>query len=235
MKIRLNPFSGSSPAGKSLFFVTAGVFLLSIYSCSKEKSFELPVTTTTDTSGNGSGTGTGTSGSLVGNWKFLYLMANTVANTQYNAGGVLYLANTTSDYTTTGNTGTIAITSTTMNSSNLGYTVNATAYETTYLNGTQFGSPISLPFSSSVSGSSSSVNYQLVGTDSIYFASGGIVSSPSLTGGTQPSVAEGGKYHFNGDTLFLTINANMTFTQDTLGVTATINEKATETSVLLKQ
>jgi len=157
-------------------------------------------------------------GSVQGNWKFLFLTAQTQATATISAGvtGV-----TKSSFTTTGNSGTFAISADSMAVSNLAY--SATFNEVTYLYlGNTVLDSTSAPYSENLPATSETIAYKQIGKDSLYFPSGGF-----STGGTGSVQASGAHYVIRNDTLKITVQDS----ENNMGIVGT----ATETIYLLRQ
>jgi hypothetical protein len=143
-----------------------------------------------------SNSGGSSSGPLVGNWNFINMNAHTQATT--NAGpGITSVS--VSNYITKNNTGTIQFTKDSMAINNLSYTVDTTFTTYFYVAGV-FTDSIVTPISTSLPATSATVEYQVIGSDSIYFPNGGILPQ-GLTGNGQGT---GATYVLSGSTLTLT-------------------------------
>ena len=176
----------------------------------------------------------GGSGSLTGNWTFVSMTAHTEVDDIEKTPGDVYEAISVSDYTTTNNTGTVAISSNTMTTTGMSYKVNTTVRGAEYDNGQFLDSLPSQPFSFTLPSTSSTAAYQLIGKDSIYFPQGGFASVG--TSGTMPSAPAGGKYTLNGNTLTLSMNLSVSQTVEQIpGDTVLQVDKATTTTTLQRQ
>jgi hypothetical protein len=174
---------------KPSYFLLLGILLSSMISCKKDSS------------------STGSSG-IDGNYKFVSLQSQTSSTAQFSDGVSNYNSLTTSNYTTTNNTGTIAIGNNTMTGNGIGYSINSTATTYEYIDNVLFDS-LSSPFNVTIPPVSSVSSFKLIGTDSIYF-SGGFMSGAG--GSNMASVPSGGRYKMVGGTLTLTLN----FAKDTV-------------------
>jgi len=184
-------------------------------SCQKELSID---TINGPVGGPGGGGG---SNSLIGNWKFLELIANTESSVEATDGTDTEKAVTVSSYKTINNKGTITFDATKMSSSGVGYDINDTAFTYLYINGVLFDS-IDFPFSFTVPSSSGQTNYKVIGTDSIYFESG-FFAVPSAD--PQATQAGGAKFKIEGNVLTLTTNSSTTESETDQGVTTVTKNK----------
>lgn len=135
-----------------------------------------------------------TSNPLVGNWNFLYIKAN--ATSSGPAGGFNYVS--TANFTTVNNSGTATFTKTAMELTSLAYSINTTFATSVYMGSTLVTSTTT-PFSQVIPATSDTADYQIIGTDSIYFPNGSPV----------PGAANGGRFAVNNDTLSIKINATV--------------------------
>lgn len=133
------------------------------------------------------------SGSLVGNWNFLYLKASSTVTV--SSGGVTSV--TKGSYTTQNNAGTAKFTSDSLSLNGLAYTASTTATAYVY-NGQTLIDSVSAPYTFTLSPTSESASYKAVGSDSLYFPGGGIV----------PGGGSGCHYSIVGDTLHIAINGS---------------------------
>src|SRR5579872_1182006 len=99
---------------KSGGFIILTAVLFCFISCKKDN------TSNTSTSG------------ISGTWTFKGLHATTSATAVDNGGGINTKSVTTSDYTTTANGGTVAISGNTMTGTGITYTANIIAFSTIY-------------------------------------------------------------------------------------------------------
>jgi hypothetical protein len=142
------------------------------------------------------------SGPLVGNWNFINMNVHTQATTN-EGGGITGVA--VSNYITQDNTGTIQFTNDSMVITNLAYSVDTTFTTYFYLAGVLADSVVT-PISTSLPATSGTVQYQVIGSDSLYFPNGGILPQ-GLTGNGQGT---GATYVLSGSTLTITSNATDT-------------------------
>jgi hypothetical protein len=175
-------------------------------------------------------TSTSTS-SLSGNWKFMGMHATTSATAEDNGGGINTKIVTTSDYTTTANGGTVAISGNTMTGTGITYAANIIAFATEYEDGILLDTTsTSLPFS--VPATNSSSEFEVIGKDSIHYTG----SNPFGSGGSGTPAATGSKFSVSGNILTLTSYVVQDKVQDEGGgKTLTQHETATVVATLQKQ
>ncbi|PWV46929.1 hypothetical protein [Chitinophaga sp. S165] len=140
---------------------------------------------------------------LEGSYTFVGMKANTYAEVEqrYSDDTDVYKTITTSDYDAKDLAGTVVIDAARFNSSKFKYTINTNVIGTIYTNGEESGYS-NQPWNYPVPESSGSSTYKLVGTDSISFT-GGFVISPVFGEDPAPSPAYGAKYKWEGDTLVI--------------------------------
>ena len=139
----------------------------------------------------------GVKGPLDGDWALSSMhvtSSHTVENTDGSFTDKTVLL---SDYTTTNNTGVVAIASEVMSAKDLAYTRSSSDIFTEYQNGTLVQHD-TLPGAVSEPPNSSNVSFKLVGTDSIYFSYG-----PPIPLGNSTNV--GGKYTLKDNVLTMTL------------------------------
>lgn len=196
--------------------LSALVLLVTITSCKKEKGQEA------------------VQNALTGNWKFTSVSAITEATETYRESGINYKDVATSNYSSSAASGIYKISADMFNGENIAYTVNGSVLVKYYENNILDNS-ITFPFTYSLPSTSSTAKYKLIGSDSLYFESGSIVS-PAIAGGTsQPSNAGGCKFKIEGSKMTITSNASKTSTRTEFGILITTAEKANATIVLQKQ
>jgi hypothetical protein len=141
--------------------------------------------------------GTITSQGIAGTWNFLGMKANT-QTTANEGSGVTLKAN--SSFITTKNLGTITFSTDSMVVSGLGYTVDTTFMAYFYYNNVLYDSSKQTA-SYTIPPTSANAKYSVIGSDSLYFPKGGILSAldSSATG-------QGCMYVLQGDSLTLTAN-----------------------------
>ncbi|HEY4334978.1 MAG TPA: hypothetical protein VGM89_03750, partial [Puia sp.] len=138
-----------------------------------------------------------TSQGIAGTWNFLGMKANT--QTTVNEGsGVTMKANTS--FVTTKNIGQITFSTDSMVVSGLGYTVDTTFMAYFYYNSVLYDSSKQAA-SYTIPPTSASAKYSILGSDSLYFPKGGI-----LTALDSSATGQGCVYVLQGDSLTLTAN-----------------------------
>ena len=187
-------------------------------SCQKELSLD---TINGPVGGGPGGGGGGGSNSLIGNWKFLELTANTESVVEATDGTDTEKAVTVSSYKSINNKGTIAFDATKVVSTGVGYDINDTAFAYLYANGVLLDS-IDFPFTFTVPPSGGQSNYTVIGTDSIHFANSFLALPDVDPTGTQGG---GAKFKIEGNILTLTIISSTTESETDQGVTTVTKNK----------
>jgi len=151
---------------------------------------------------------------LFGDWKFVKLFASINSEASMAEGGVNYKVVTKTDYSTVNGGGILRFSNDKANTIDFTYNVTGTMVASVYMNGQKYDG-YSSPFSYSLAKTSSESNYKAVGSDSLYFPAGGLVTMPDASGTngaatTMPTVASGYKYKISkgaiSDTLVMTMN-----------------------------
>jgi hypothetical protein len=133
---------------------------------------------------------------LVGDWNFEGIQSSTMVNTSNGVNTTIF----TSDYSTTGNSGTLNFTENSINCLNLGYTAITPSLIISYQNGMP-NDTLENTFSTNViSTVNSNLTYEIIGTDSIHFIGSGF---PDSVGNNNP-VVSGAKFSISGDILTFT-------------------------------
>ncbi len=167
---------------------------------------------------------------LEGTYTFKSLSAQTTSTLTGSYGDKVI---TTSDYTTSNNQGTVVFNSSSLSATGLAYSVNSLA--TYYLyDGTDLIDSSSYPITFTLPPTSSTSQYQLIGTDSIYFPQGSATSS-TPGGGTTATLPSGGRYSWNGNVLTIKQNVSRDSSFQDSGETYQIRESAVTNFVLEKQ
>jgi hypothetical protein len=194
-------------------FIILSAFIFCFIACKKDNN------TNTSTS------------NLSGNWKFMGMHATTSATAVDNGGGMNTKIVTTSDYTTTANGGTVAISGNTMTGTGITYAANIIAFATEYENDILLDTfSQSLPFT--VPATNSSSEFEIIGKDSIHYTG----SNPFGSGGSGTPAATGSKFSVSGNVLTLTSYVVQDKIQDEGGgETLTQHETATVVATLQKQ
>lgn len=199
---------------KPCCFIILSAILFSFTACKKD---------------NNSSSG-GTS-SLSGNWTFTGMHATTSSTVVDNGGGFNTKIVTTSDYKTTANGGTVAISGNTMTGTGITYAANIIAFATEYEDDVLLDTfSTSLPFT--VPATNSTSQFEVIGKDSIHYTGSNLFGS----GGSGTPAATGSKFSISGNILTLTSNVVQDKVQDEGGgETLTQHETATVVTTLQKQ
>lgn len=160
---------------KLLTFLSAVVSLFVLISCHKS--------------------GSSTPQGLNGNWNFLSMSAQTQL-TSSEPGGVTAVAST--NYITRNNTGTITFAGDSMVIAGMGYSVDTSSTIIFSYNNTPYDTA-SQAVSFSVPPTSASSHYQLVNKDSLYFPSGGLLT----TFDSSATKGQGSRFTITGDSLIV--------------------------------
>lgn len=139
----------------------------------------------------------------------------------------------TADYTSINNAGIVVIDASSFTSTGLSYEVNSTASASFYQDN-QFVDSFSIPFNVVIPATNSTATYKLIGTDSIYFQGGNMISGIGPDGSIQ-SGASGGRYTLNDNLLTLKQTASRDSSFQDSGVTFSMVETVTATIILEKQ
>jgi hypothetical protein len=163
---------------------------------------------------NSGGTSSSTN-PLTGTWNFIDLSSNgnlTATESGFVSGKIVDITN----FTTIDNSGTITFTADSMSGSGIGYTIDTTYTTYTYVGSTS--DTVTTPYTTTITPTSSSTSYQLVGSDSIYFGAG----TPfyvSLYAGDTVKI-EGAHFSISGNTLTLTSTIDQAGNVTYEGITA---------------
>jgi hypothetical protein len=205
-----------------LLFPVAMICLL-LVSCSKEKSVD-------SSTGTPGGPGSG-SNSLLGNWKLVKIHISTKAVIEMNDAGIDVKTITYSDYDTKDNQGTMKVTSNKMENIGWSYSIDDVATGYFYEDDVLIDS-VEFPLVFTTPTSNTSVNYKLIGADSIYYESGGTVE---VGGGTSFSGPGGGRYTIDNDILTITTHYNGKTSGSNQGIPFTQTNSAKAVSTLQRQ
>ena len=133
---------------------------------------------------------------LIGGWNFEGIQSNNMVNTSNGVNTTIF----TSDYGTTGNSGTLNFTENSINGLNLGYSAITPSLIVSYQSGMQ-NDTLENTFSTNVISSvNSNLTYEIIGTDSIHFIGSGF---PDSVGNNNP-VVNGAKFSISGNILTFT-------------------------------
>lgn len=173
---------------------------------------------------------TNATSAIDGTYNFKSTSAVTESSITGNAGDK---AITRSNYTTNNNGGTLTFSNGNLTAKGLTYTINSQASAYEYLNGTLIDS-VSYPFNFTLQPSNYTGQYQLVGSDSIYFPQGGITVAVdgSATYQGQPG---GGHYSISGNILTITQYASKDSSFTNSGESYLVHESGVATIKLEKQ
>ncbi len=187
-----------------------------------------------DSGSNGGGNnGNGnSSNAITGTWNFLSMNLQTQTTQEYALSGIDEKTITPVTLTTINNAGKLIITDSVFTSSGVTYTESASLKGYTYENGALIDSTEG-PFSYTVPATNSSAVYKLIGSDSIYFPHGGLVSVAGSS--SIQSTPSGGKYSLNGNKLILTQSIYQDTTTVISGISYHTVEAGTDTIFLQKQ
>ena len=168
---------------------------------------------------------------LSGNWTFMGMHATTSATAVDKGSGFNTKIVTTSDYITTANGGSVAISANTMTGTGITYAANIIAFATEYENDILLDTfSTSLPFT--IPATNSTSEFEIIGKDSIHYTGSNIFGS----GGSGTPAATGSKFTVSGNILTLTSNVIQDKVQDEGGgETLTQHETATVVTTLQKQ
>ena len=170
-------------------------------------------------------------GPIDGNWNFTSMHVTGTSTSQDTENGTVYKTVSTSDYTTKDNKGTVAISGGSMSSKGLAYSVDTTFAYVSYEDDVETDEG-TLPFFFTLPESSSVSSFKLIGTDSIYFPSGGF---GSIGGTTTQSAASGGRYTLSDNKLTITLKVDQTSTDNSSGIAVQKHDVATATTTLTRQ
>lgn len=195
--------------------ISLSLFLLAfLFSCQKEVNLQ-------DDNNN---TGPITN-SIVGNYDFVGMQANTKSTVVTGSGPLQEKIITASSYSSTNNTGTVAITASQMNTTDIGYSIDGIAETEYYVAGVLLTS-IDLPFNFTLPPTSGTSSYRRITNDSIYFDNGFISYDPTGSGNPTATMPIGARISWAGDTLLMRTIFKMTNVQDIGGgIMATVTSE----------
>lgn len=192
---------------------------ITLVSCQKEASADLPGSPTTNTS-------------LTGTWKFINLNAITESIVEERDISGVAKSITNSNYTSKDNTGTLQADGTTMTYSNISYNIEGIAKSYLYFNN-QLEDSLEFPFVFSLPPTNTQSKYKLIGADSIYMEGGAVFNT---SGGTVTSQGQGARFRVEGNKLIMTSKAEQFKTENIGGgITRTQRSKATSITTFQKQ
>ena len=184
---------------KNITVLSAVLMILTMVACKKSNS----------------GSSSSTNPLAGGTWNFVDLSSDanlTATESGLISGKIVDLT----DFTTIDNSGTISFTADSMSGSGIGYTIDTTYTTYTYAGTTS--DTVTTPYTTTISPTSSSTSYQLIGSDSIYFGSG-TPFSVSLYAGDTVKI-EGAHFSISGNTLTLTSTIDQAGSVTYEGITA---------------
>lgn len=215
-----------------VFLKFAVICLLSagLFSCQKEKSFEIPLPGTDN--GDDDSTTNPADNKLIGTWKFINVNINSESRMEVaGMGGSI----TKYQATTTNNSGTVTFDATHSKATNMGYSIDTELTIKTF--GTGMDDEITTPFEFSLAPYNSSAKYKIIGTDSIYFPEGALFDMPAANPQPTPAdpIATGGKFSITGNTLKMVSSVLRDTVISQGGVAARVTQKATAIATLERQ
>jgi hypothetical protein len=221
--------------GKRYCLLLLTACLLVLAACQKEKSNEDGMVNP----GNGTGTpadtipnNSDTTNKQVGTWKFISVAGKVSQTAGFTQAGSAIKGVTTSEFTSQNNGGTITFDSATMTANGITFSINTTGKTYVYMAGVLYDS-LESPFTQTVSPQNATSPYKKIGSDSLYFQNGGLLTA--LTGGLLPSAPSGCKVVFEGNTMKMTIVYDAVTTQDYQGIPAKVTIHANLVATLQKQ
>jgi hypothetical protein len=172
-------------------------------SCQKEVSFDTPPGN--PGSGNGGGNGGGNNNnSIIGDWDFVGLTANTHATIKFTEAGEETKSVTVSSYISKNNVGTVKITATEIITNGIAYSIDTTVNVKTYTDNVLIDD-MDMPFIFSVPASSTTSTYTRNNNDSLTVTTW--TAGPSTPSGPVQTGPTGMRISWAGDTLVLTVNS----------------------------
>jgi hypothetical protein len=193
-----------------LSLITAVCVLMIIASCSKSSTPTV-------------------SNPLLGSWYFIFEQGTIQNTTEYTSSGTDYKMVSVSGFTSADSSGGLTITSNIINAVELGYKISGQDSTYNYQNGQPVDTVPAL-LNQTVAPANASYNYQLVGSDSIYFPSGSFVNA-----GLPQTVSPGGaKFNIQGDTLYMSFSYSKDSSVFLYGMPATLTVQATVNSKFLR-
>jgi hypothetical protein len=172
----------------------------------------------------------GAKGPLDGNWTFTSMQVQDSSSDHYNDGND-ELTTSTLYYTTKNNKGSVTISGGTMAYQGLSYSVDTVMSIKSYTDGTMTDE-LSSPFTFTLPSTSAASTFKIVGTDSIYFPSGGLVS---IGGMTTTTTGAGYKYVLSGNTLTMTTHLVKDSTDNSNGFPEQLHQDVKAAVTLTRQ
>lgn len=198
-----------------------------LFSCQKELSIDSSLPS------NGDGNNSGNT-SIIGDWSFISADMDVTSSAQA-IDDILGAIKIIMSYKTTtiNNKGSLKITTTDFQSTDFAYSISAKMRVQSSVGGIPAPDQ-EMPFDFDIPASSSSGKYQQIGSDSLYFPDGAMISVPDGAGGIPSSTSSGPtgtKFTIVSDTLKLFGGLNNSFSQNINGQDFSVIQKA---AVILK-
>lgn len=219
-----------------VFLKFAVICLLSagLFSCQKEKSFEIPLPGTDN--GDDDSTTNPADNKLIGTWKFINFDVDVAGIVDVSAFGQTAGSRSAYSTVTLNNTGTITFDANKANITGLGYDISTDVKVTTYTGSVQ-EDELTMPLDFTAPPYNASSKYKIIGTDSLYFPEGTLFEMPDAGLGEPTGAAEpmGAKFSINGNTLLIStsVSRDSSFVQN--GLTYTVTQQASGTIKLERQ
>lgn len=172
---------------KGKFLVSVSLLVAAFTSCKKDDGFDNSL-----------------AAPIYGEWKFIGLSANTLADVTISGSGLNERSVTTSSYTAINPKGTMKIDEVNIVTSDVEYAINGKMTVRDYT--TSPYDEYEMPFVTTVPKSSGTAAYQAVGADSLYIATGGVIKiedGADMPATSMPAVAGGYRYKLAGNKLTL--------------------------------
>ena len=169
---------------------------------------------------------------ISGTWSLIEITVQLTNTVDQAYGGDDYVDATTTDYTTTNNAGTMAFNGGVVTESGITYEANFIAVDSSYMDGQLIGT-YSIPYDVTLPAANGSSKYQLIGSDSLYFPGGGMLSLG--TSGTTQTQPQGSRFTIHNDTLTMVSNLHQVTTQNVGGIPATQTVNGLEITTLKRQ
>jgi len=186
---------------KKIALLPALLACLLFVACSKEKSLD-----STDPGNHG---GNNANSELIGDWKFVQLHLVGQSVLEVSGAGMPDMKTITHiEYYTKDNTGTVTFTANKMITTGVAYTVDTVQRSEMFMDGIPV-SDMEMPFTFALPPGNSTSDYKLIGTDSLYSATGftdlgGLGAMPQV-----PTIPVGVKFSIVNDTLTLRMPVNV--------------------------
>lgn len=156
----------------------------------------------------------GNDNTINGVWDFSSVDVVTKNSKEFKVRGLVQKSEAILNYVTQNNAGKLIITDSTITTVGLAYTISSKIKTYNYKNGVLTDSS-EKPYNTSFYEPQSFCSYQAIGTDSIYFTNGGLIT---FSDSALRANASGAKMRMNGDTLVLTENINIEANEVRMGI-----------------